>query len=348
MSVDGQRLLSSIKPLFWRSRYAAWEPRRRSSPVRRGYSVLVPVPGDIGVLTDVALDVLSRQDSTHRIETLVIPDMRSSDVNVAVERRAHNWDGPLRVVDLAAPERLLLPRLGDPGKNHPAQLLRGISQARASHVIFHDADLFPLDEHLHERTWAVCDDPSVDVVGLEGPWDPWFNSHGRELAATWEMCCKVEWMRSFAPWRHFAHEAAVGNERHVFDTTFWPQWSTAQDRLRTIEASDQYIHFNYVISTYRKFQHSAGPFRDKSFRLLLLRMLIDLFDTSGRPTPIPSMEDLVRGLDNPQARVYFAVEDAAEFRAMASKLTTILEGPWSGNAGATLSDRMRSFAEWAR
>lgn len=313
-----------------------------------GYDLLVPVPSDLPVMVDVALSVLKTQHSPHRRATIVIPDRRSAVLAARVESYRSEWDGPLSLVDLAAPEQALLPRLNDPARNHPAQLIRGATRSRASHVIFHDADLFPLDKTLHEQVWASCLDPSIDVCGVEGPWDPWYAAHDRGLVATWEMCCRVDWLRSFAPWRHFGHETRALDEMHIFDTTFFPQWNTPQERLRVLPKKSEFVHFNYVISTYRKFQGTTGPFRDTHFRLLLLRMLIDTFGTGDDLSSIPSLADLESGLRDAGGRVFYDPVDAHNFRIMISGLRAILAGPWVTVETEPVLARLEAFEDWAR
>ncbi|WP_375491205.1 hypothetical protein [uncultured Jatrophihabitans sp.] len=300
-------------------------------------------------MTDAALAVLRTVNNTNRVETIVIADQPSPAVRKIVGSYASRWDGPLRLLDLALPEKILLPRLGDPGKNHPAQLLRGATATLASHVVFHDADLFPLDPDLHEAAWAACVDPGVDVAGIDKAWDAWFADRGRDLIATWEMCCRVDWLRSFAPWRHFAHEVATdGGEPHVFDTTFEPQWCTPQERLAITDPLPEFVHFNYVISTYRNFQRSSTPFRDRHFRLLLLRVMADVFGDSEQLPDIPTLHELQSSINDTSSRVHHVDEDAPRFFAMAGKLRKIVEGEWAAANKGKVEQHLDVFEQWAR
>ena len=52
--------------------YGKWEPRL-SVPVP-GYSLLMPVPGDLPVFLKIALDVCGKQNHQHLIETIIVPD----------------------------------------------------------------------------------------------------------------------------------------------------------------------------------------------------------------------------------------------------------------------------------
>src|ERR1019366_202861 len=114
-----------------------------------------------------------------------------------VSQAQRDWPGQLRLQALAAPERWLLPRLGNPGRNHALQLITGVSRSRATHIVLHDADLFILRRDLHRREFEMARQRRLACLGISSAWDPWFAEHGRQLAATWELCAQVEWLRSF-------------------------------------------------------------------------------------------------------------------------------------------------------
>ena len=61
-------------------------------------------------------------------------------------------------------------------------------------------------------------------------------------------------MRSFAPVLHMAHQNELFGEKHTFDTTFYPQALTDQSLIDVLP-TDDFVHFNYVISNYRQFGH---------------------------------------------------------------------------------------------
>src|SRR6476469_6786021 len=266
---------------YWRRRYAAWPAR---PPQREGYTLLVPVPGDLPVFLDLSLAVTALQQPSSRVATYVVPDQMTAGVRDAVERARPTWQGDLQLLGLGLPERLLLPRLKDPGRNHGAQIIAGVSATRSSHVVLHDADLFLLQPDAHETQYQRARDADLDVLGVSPSWDSWYGEHGLRLAATWEMTARTDWLRAFPPHRLIGHDADLFGERHTFDTTFWGQCHTPQERIGVHELGADLVHFNYVISTYRRFQrHTAGPFHDNQFRLLLIRVLIDLF-VQGDPT----------------------------------------------------------------
>ena len=328
--------VSGLRRQYWRLRYACWPRRRDQVP---GYTVLVPVPGDLPVFLDLALAVCATQQAEHRTRTLVLPDVVTPAVRERVARAQPQWRGPLELLPLAALDRAVLPRLGDPGRNHGAQLIRGTAAARSTHVVLHDADLFLLDPRVHDDLYERAARDDLEVLGVSPSWDPWYAARGLHLAATWEQCARVDWLRSFAPHRHIGHDAVVDGERHTFDTTFWPQTHTAPARIAVqAGAEERIVHFNYVISTYRRFQRSSGAFHDDSFRLLLIRLIVDLFSRGEEEYGLPGLDELARGLgaeSTPAGRVVYRGEDGDGYRSMRAKLGAMVEGPWSSAEDAT-------------
>lgn len=314
---------------FWRYRFSRWSPSR--APLDAGSTLLLPVPGDLPVFLDLALAVCRRQEHRTRRATLVIPDYPSEAVRASVEREQSSWPGGgLELVQLPAVDRLVLPRLNDPGRNHGAQIIAGVHAARTERVILHDADLFMFDDGFHDSLVDEASDRDLDVLGISPAWDRWYADRGRALAATWEQCTRVAWLRSFPPHRHIGHEAVVDGESHVFDTTFWPQFHTSPDRIGLVDAGeDDVVHFNYVISSYRKYQRASGPFSDRNYRLLLIRLLVDLFDEGGHSYDVPSLDVLAEGLHEAAgAPVTYDTSDRSRYSDFRSRMARVLAGPW--------------------
>jgi hypothetical protein len=336
--------MQSAAALWWRFRFARWPRQLSPAP---GYTLLVPVPGDIPVFLDLALAVCRLQDHDNRLSTFVIPDVRTPQIEKRVAEAAVNWPGELRLIDLPHPERELLPRLRNPGKNHGVQIIAGVSAASSSHVVLHDADLFMLEPGVHESQYAQAKTADFSVLGVSKSWDEWFGRHGLTLAATWEMTARTDWLRAFPPFRHMGHDAPMFGEQHTFDTTFWAQCQTPASRIGVIDRSDDLVHFNYVISTYRNFQRAKGPFPDNRFRLLLIRLLIDLFDHGDGEYAVPAVTGLAAGLGKSGARVHYVADDASAYREFRPQLTKILDGPWSDPARrAKAVEELRPFDEF--
>jgi hypothetical protein len=321
----------SLGARYWRARLSRW-PALSPATLEEGYTLLVPVPGDLPVFLRVALAVLRHQRAAHRVETVVVPDVVTSCVREIVKQARAEWSGPLRLQPLPLPERWALPRLNNPGRNHALQLITGAAHAKSSHVVLHDADLFLMEPDLLDRQYTTCAKRSLACLGVSPVWDPWFADHDRYLAATWELCARLDWLKSFVPALHMAHENELFGERHSFDTTLYPQAITHPD-LIGVEPTSDFVHFNYVISNYRYFvRNRATSFIDNRYLLLFIRLLVDLFDASnGSDYRLPSLEDLGACLGRGEATVEFplAGEGSESYQHFRELFSRILSGPWA-------------------
>lgn len=318
----------SLGATYWSTRFATWAPPR---PATAGYTLLVPVPGDLPVFLEVALAVLGGQQHEHRIETLVIPDVDTPEVRRVFERHARHWDGELEMLLLPQPERTVLPRLKNPSRNHGVQVITGIQAARGSHVLLHDADLFLLDDDTLDQRWTRASERRMHALGISPVWDGWYAEHGLHLAATWELMAERDWLRAFPPAMHIGHTAELFGEQHVFDTTLRAQALSDPRRVAHDDLSDRIVHFNYVISTYRNFQRASGPFLDDRFRLVLVRLLIDLFADEPYDYAMPTLADMAAGLTDATQPIAFpnGAEHAQNYASFRAQLTHMLQGAWS-------------------
>jgi len=317
-----------LGPRYWQARYRRWPKRGASSD---GYSLLVPVPGDLPVFLRLALAVCRHQDPASRLETLVVPDRVTPLVKDIVAQARPDWPGALRLQPLPVPERWVLPRLGNPGRNHASQLIAGVSHSLGTHIVLHDADLFLMSRDLHRRQFEMCRQRQLACLGISPPWDPWFAEHGRELAATWELCAQVAWLRSFPPVLHMAHQNEMFGEHHMFDTTFYPQ-ALSDPALIAVSPTEDFVHFNYVISNYRHFvRPRTGPWPDNRFRLLLVRLLVEIFDHEGAGSyQLPSLAELGGCLGVETGPVKFPERQKGEqtYRSFRDLMGRALTGPW--------------------
>lgn len=234
----------------------------------------------------------------------------------------------------------------NPARNHGVQLLTGVARTRAEYIVLHDADLFLLSPDLLDERVALAKEEDLDVLGVDPVWDGWFAERGVHLAATWEMIARTDWLRSFPPHMHMGHDGEYDGEKHTFDTCLHPQAVSDPARRRVVRSEDV-VHFNYVISTYRHFQRSRDGFQDDQFRLLLIRLFIDIFAQEEFDYGLPSLAELAQGLHDSQAPVTYPApngqiqDDYASFR---SKLDRILGGPWTPESSrGALSEQMRPF-----
>lgn len=321
-----------LAPRYWNARFVRWPSVREAVA---GYSLLVPVPGDLPVFLELALATCELQETQHRRETIVLPDRPSRQIDAIVERHSGTWDGDLRLQRLPMPERVGLPLLRNPSHNHGIQIITGVGSARASHVVLHDADLFLLRVDALDRHYEHTARHGLAVCGVDPVWDTWFADRGFELAATWEMCAARDWMRAFPPAMHMGHTAEILGQEHVFDTTLHPQALTEPARIAVRADPEGIVHFNYVISTYRHFQRSSGSFIDEHFRLLLVRLFVDLFAMMPFDYRLPTLDELARGLRQDGARVVYPTptgQTVAEYRSFRQKVDRILAGRWTSPA----------------
>lgn len=315
----------SLKARAWKLAFASWG---RCTPADQpGYSLLVPVPGDLPVFLQLALAVLRKQYPKDRVETLVIPDVCTPRVRAIVAQEAATWHGPLKLVELPLPDRLIPKWMNRPHHNHWLQLINGARQARGRHALLHDADLFIENPNLLHDQYQRCVAGGYSCFGVNRVWDEWFARHGLHLTATWEMFFDVAWLRSFPPHQHLGHDDVWNGEPHTFDTTLFPQSQTPGHKIAWHTPASGLVHFNYVICSYRYFRDARGPYADDNFRVLLIRLLVDLFDPAGDDPHLPFVTDLVRGLSDASAKVHYtsaaAASNYAEFRG---KLAELLAG----------------------
>lgn len=309
--------MSAVKSLFWKALHRKWRPRRSAVP---GYSLLVPVPGDLPVFLEIALSVLRRQDAKNRVETLVVPDVTTPAMREIVAAEKPDWPGELRLVELPRPDRWVPRLVNRPHHNHWLQLINGAEQARGEYALLHDADLFLHDSAFLRDQFQLCRAGNYACFGVHRVWDEWYARHGRDLTATWEMFFAVDWLRSFRPHLHLGHDGTLDGEPHTFDTTLYPQCLTPGGRIAWHTPAGGLTHFNYVICTYRYYRARTGRFADDKFRILLIDMLSKAFD---RPADVP-LDDVHYDTTTPAAY--------AEFRAKCAELI----------AGNLLTDRQQS------
>ena len=333
---------------YWERRLSRWRTKSVAATTP-GYTLLIPVPGDIPVFLELALRVCATQSSAHRIRTLVIPDRPTKAIREIVRERQHNWAGPLDLTLLPRPERWLLPYLRSGSRNHGLQLIAGTEATTSSHIILHDADLFLLDPDLLDSQYEACRSRQLACLGVSPVWDVWFAEHGRQLAATWELTAATEWLRSWKPWRHMGHDADLWGERHTFDTTLWPQAQTPPQRIGVSDRSDGFVHFNYVITSFRHFQQRGSSYVDANFRLLLIALFVQLFADNPALTAVPSVAELAGGLAGSGPAHYPAPADAprGEYADFRTRFGRALHGISLAPDQAERADRaLQPFDEW--
>lgn len=315
------------KALMWRILFSRWGAAGAGSR-EAGYSLLLPVPADMPVFLRIALSVAARQDAAHLVETLVIPDRPGPAFAAEFERarRLYPADRALRLVGMRPLPRAMTRLSLQPHTNHWLQFLHGVREARAEYALLHDADLFLFDPGFLRRRYELASERGLDLLGVSPVWDEWYAANGLDhLAATWELLLRVSWAKRFAPWMHRGHVNEVKGKRHTFDTTLYPQCLTEPSRVGRDPMSG-FVHFNYVICTFRFYQQAAGaPYEDDRYRLLLIRLLSDAFGDAVTAAALPEAAELESGLRDGGARVtYLKPETRAGYAEFRGKLEELI------------------------
>lgn len=330
---------------FWRWFYRRWD--EAVVEPTNGYTVLLPVPGDLPVFLKIALEVCTTQDPEHLYEILVIPDKSIQGFSELLEKWIRNYSiSPTRLINLKFPEQLITRYQNDPNSNHFLQIIRGTNQVKTTHALLHDADLFITEPSFMKTHYEVCTKSNLACLGVSPVWDSWYEEQGIDhLVATWELMFETAWVRSFQPWKHRGHNDIIIGKQHTFDTTLWPQCQTSPERISRHQKEWGFIHFNYVISTYRWFQRSKSSFEDIHFRLLLIRLLINAYDRSGWSYKVPLLDELKKGITDKSNRVTYLSEQTqqnySEFRSKLGKL--IESGLIDDEKSSILSDGVQPF-----
>ena len=339
----------SVGSRYWRWRLARW-PRRKTANPQPGYTVVITVPGDIPAFLEMALNACAGQESTNRIRTVVVPDQPSEEVRKLVESWRPRWVGPLDLVHIPFPERAFLPRLNNPYRFYAMQFVAGISEATSTHVLLHDADLLPRTRDLLESQYETAVERNLDCLGVSEAWDSWYKDKGLRVTATWEQLSSVDWLRSFPPYVQVGHDGLLDGEEHTFDVTLHPQALTQSGRVDYTARDDDFVHFNFVVSTYRLFQKHGHGFVDNNFRLLLIRVLAGLFESESAGV-IPTIKELGISLGSTSSTVRYPEPEqgADDYRAFRRKLAPLLDFAWlPEGASPRAREALAPFDEYYR
>lgn len=285
--------------------YGEWE--RTNSLRVPGYSILMMVPGDLPVFLKIALEVCASQDCKNLIQVIVIPDSISPSFKTYFNKVKQIWkNSSIRLIELNPAEYFLTKKFNNPHMNNWLQFLKGCHEARTTHVLWHDADLFITQKNFLSTHYRKCREGNFHCYGLSEVWDKWYKENGfAYMTSTWELMMEISWVKSFKPWQHRGHNGVINEKKHTFDITLLPQCLTSADRVGYWKDFGGFVHFNYIIGNYRNFQNSVGPFEDVGLKLLLVRLLVDLFDDSQWHYEVPEFTELLLGFTNKEKRVTY-------------------------------------------
>jgi hypothetical protein len=313
-----------IKNFIWKALYSRWNVT--SAQKKEGYSLLLMVPGDLPVFLQIAMEQCSFQVPEHLLETVVVPDNIPPGFMKLFDSLSERWKlSPICVAPLSALEYFMTKRMNNPHLNCWLQFVRGCNAVSSTHLLWHDADLFIADKDFLKKHFVACVRQRCALLGMNESWDSWYRENGfAYLTSTWEIMVDLAWVKSFPPWQHRGHDGRIAGKSHTFDITFLPQCLTPPEKIKRHEGDWGFVHFNYVIATYRHFQNSRGSFEDEGFKLLLVRLLVDAYDRSGWQYEVPLFEDLLPGIKDASRRVTYVSETARknypEFRTKFQKL----------------------------
>jgi hypothetical protein len=317
-------ILRRVEDAFWSLWFDRWPDTGEPIP---GYTLLLTVPPDLPVFLHLAVEVCRRQDLEHLVETLVVPDAFHRPFARHFAEAAAAWPaGRLRLVQPRGLHRLLRPFLRKASLVHWLQLVAGAREARSTHAVAHDVDLFLLETDFLKSLFETCRDGGYFCVGNEDAWKgaAWTKlPRLAHVVALWELMFDLRWVRAQPPAALRPQSARLAEGEFWFETTLLAQARSAPDRIARHRPA-QLIHFGWVIGGYRKFESSRRRYKDRQFRLLLIRLLIDAFDPDGGPYLVPSLAELERGLRDPRARVIYEEHARTNYPLFRGELERLL------------------------
>lgn len=287
-----------VKSAIIRFGFSEWRNRKRKT--FNGYTLLVPVPGDLPVFTQIALNIIGQQNSKSLNEILVIPDFPSNEfreVFFGILKKTQHANIS-RLVEMNRFQQLIGRLSGSGNLFHFLQLINGIENSSSSYLIFHDADLFlPPGDFLFKR-FELCSSKNLSVLGMD-PRKKRYTEGCQHFVATWEMVACYEWIYRFKPYQlRGMQQLNVNGKNITFDTTHLMQFLSDRKEIQHEKISSDFVHFNYVITTYRRFLKAPKPYEDRWFKLLLIRLLVDSFESIGwKYQELPTLNEFEAALN---------------------------------------------------
>ncbi len=293
------------KRLLLQFLYPRW--KRPAGSVRAGYSILLPMPSDLPVFYRIAMRVLGRQNLQNANDVIIVPDNpRRAFRDIVMRDRARSLAVPVVLAESSGLKRAVARVYNRPNHFHWSQIVCGIEHSGSSHALLHDADMFLLEQNFLNDHYAFSLQKGLKVLGISPAWDPWFSKNGYDhVTATWEMLATLEWVRSFPPILLHGHTNRIGGLTHTFDTTYYAQCLTDPPAVACRESGSGFIHFNWLISGYRWYVKRRKDYCDERFIIMLLRLLIDEFDSDHAYRYIPSWEEMSSHVPNGHGQLVF-------------------------------------------
>jgi hypothetical protein len=316
-------LRAEAKRVFLSLAYPYW----RSNPSRDGYSLAIAAPMDMPFLTYLALTGLRNVDLRNCEEVLVAPDgCGAADTSGLEEAIAAAGVKNARLLPVSLRQRFVIALFGqDPGLAHWTAIVESIDSARTEWIFLHDTDAFFLEASLVESSYEICRVRSLQTLGVTARIDPEFRRLDIRLPGTWELMFAAPWARRWSPVDHKSGLRNTPDGRISFDTMLYPQYRDYRGGKVQVLERDSFLHLSGTVTTYRAFadlRHRRVG--DELFRLLFLSLLRDAAPRFCGECALPTVEQLIDGLDDAERPVHYCFPRAAanysEFRAFMTRL----------------------------
>jgi hypothetical protein len=274
--------------------YSRWSKSDRG--LSDGYTILLPIPSDLPVFLSLALEIIKKQDLTHLKEVLIIPDWPSLPFEKFCTDITRNYNNlPIRFVPLGLKDQLAWTLTKGITTRHFTQLVRGIDETRTEYAIIHDSDAFLLPGDFLKTQYEACRNRGLAAFGVGFRRSMMREGRGTFIN-TWEMTFSVGWAKSFRPFMHKGQSSVVKGRRQEFDTMLLPQYLTDANLIDWTPRYGDFLHFRYVIATYRNFLNGKRVLPNYGLKLFLIRILIDVFDISGwHYSHVPEHSEFLEG-----------------------------------------------------
>jgi hypothetical protein len=346
-----KRIGSDLKGMLLRALFGRW----RGGPVEDSYSILLPMPMDMPFLLRYALEGLRNLDTSSCKQVLVIPDGWGDDEGRGLRRIVESSDDPrVELVDLRPSARVFIHRmkksvLGAANSCHWAMIFEGIDHSRCAYSFLHDADAFVIDADGLERQYRECRDREMFTLGVQARWDPFFEKLGYTIPGTWELMFSNRWARRRDPTSLKGRRRSSPHGENVFDNMLYPQYlDFPTGKVGVMDAPPRFVHFSGAVTTYRYFRYQPSrTVVDEFFRLLALSLLEALLPDADGGRALPTVEELARGLTDPDAPVTYRSDVADhEYPIFRGLIDDLCESPlMRGDRAETIQRALRPFDE---
>jgi len=299
-----------------------------NSQNKKGYSIILPMPGKLPVFLRFGFDWLKLQKKDNLVEILIIPDkLTKGFYEVYKEICRENSNLPLRLIPLGFFERLINYTalfLGDVHKCYSIQVVRSIRNAASEYLLLNDADIFIFNNNFIEKQYQTCLERDLFCLGITNGWDDWFKEQGiNHIVGTCQIMFNKDWIMSFFPFQIFPQKVMVKDAWHNFDTFFLIQYLTDSAKILNVNWNSDFVHFESSIATFRKFRREAS-FHDAFFRILFIRIITDAYSCSYSNRYIPDLKELISGINSSFARVVYLYEDIKNYLAFRTKIQKVI------------------------